>query len=287
MELEKGVQRWIVDISEWNPSPHQFSYALSFLPQHDHPSITRYVKLEDQKRALVSRLLQYALVHEVLGIPFDEIIIKRTFEGKPYLEGYKEDPKFPNFNFNASHHGDYVAIASEPVCIVGLDIVSHFISGNETVPEYIQNFSSYFSRLEWDYIVNAGSWDDMLSEFYRYWCLKEAFVKAIGTGVGHRLDSVEFHHIRWTHIFVKVDGKELKDWRFWLHDVGKRHTVAIARGHPRFATESYKKTLKRTDFDEEQYHLGLHLPNSSFVPRTVEQLIPNSGTTHPGLVSCR
>ncbi|KAL6989294.1 hypothetical protein U1Q18_015043, partial [Sarracenia purpurea var. burkii] len=85
MELEKGVQRWIVDISEWNPSPHQFSYVLSFLPQHDHPSITRYVKLEDQKRALVSRLLQYALVHEVLGIPFDEIIIKRTFEGKPYL----------------------------------------------------------------------------------------------------------------------------------------------------------------------------------------------------------
>ena len=47
--------------------------------------LARYVKSEDRKRALVSRLLQYALVHEVLGIPFDEIVIKRTVEGKPYL----------------------------------------------------------------------------------------------------------------------------------------------------------------------------------------------------------
>lgn len=47
--------------------------------------LLRYLKLEDRKRAIVSRLLQYALVHEVFGIPFDEIIIKRTVEGKPYL----------------------------------------------------------------------------------------------------------------------------------------------------------------------------------------------------------
>lgn len=78
------------------------------------------------------------------------------------------DHEFPNFNFNASHHGDYVAIASEPLCIVGLDIVSHSIPGKETIPEFIQIFCSYFSRLEWDSIMNAGSCDDMLNEFYRY-----------------------------------------------------------------------------------------------------------------------
>ncbi|GFZ11235.1 hypothetical protein Acr_22g0006330 [Actinidia rufa] len=227
MEIGKGVQRWVVDISQWDPSPHEFSHAMSFLPQHEHSSITRYVKSEDRKRALVSKLLQYALVHEVLGIPFDEIVIKRTVEGKPYLDGYKEDSELPNFNFNASHHGDYVAIASEPICIVGLDIVSHSIPEKETIPEFIQNFSSYFSRLEWDNIVNAGSFDDLLNEFYRYWCLKEAFVKAIGTGVGYRLDSVEFHHTRGTNIFVKVDGKVLKEWRFWLYDLGKRHTRTV------------------------------------------------------------
>uniref|UniRef100_A0A5B7AJU2 holo-[acyl-carrier-protein] synthase n=1 Tax=Davidia involucrata TaxID=16924 RepID=A0A5B7AJU2_DAVIN len=276
MELQKVVRRWLVDISQWNPFPHDFSFAMSFLPQQDHSSITRFVKMEDRKRALVSRLLQYALVHEVLGIPFDEIIIKRTAEGKPYLECDKVNWGFPNFNFNVSHHGDYVAIASEPICLVGLDIVSHFIPEKETVPEFIQNFSSYFSSLEWDKIINAGTCDEMLNEFYRYWCLKEAFVKAIGTGVGYRLDSVEFHHTSWTNLFVKVDGKELKDWRFWLFELGKRHSVSVARGHPRNATESYKKTLRQTQFGEEEYHLGLHLPNVSFVLRTVEELIPIS-----------
>ncbi|KAJ0908443.1 putative holo-[acyl-carrier-protein] synthase [Helianthus annuus] len=85
MEMEKCVQRWLVNASEWDPSPNEFWIAMSVLPQHEHSSITRFVKIEDRKRALVSRLLQYALVHQVVGLPFDEIVINRTPEGKPYL----------------------------------------------------------------------------------------------------------------------------------------------------------------------------------------------------------
>ncbi|XP_015058145.1 L-aminoadipate-semialdehyde dehydrogenase-phosphopantetheinyl transferase-like isoform X2 [Solanum pennellii] len=227
MDLEKGVHRWIVDISEWNPSPNYFSFAMSFLPQHELSSITRFFQMEDRKRALVSRLLQYALIHQVLGIPYNGIVIRRTAEGKPYLlwlersqECDKLNLEFPNFNFNASHHGDFVAIASEPICLVGLDVVSQTIPEKESVEEFIQSFSSYFSRLEWFNIISAGSSRQILSEFYRYWSVKEAFVKAIGDGVGYKLDTIEFHHKNWENIVVKVDGKELKDWRFWLLELG-------------------------------------------------------------------
>ncbi|KAK8548334.1 hypothetical protein V6N13_054861 [Hibiscus sabdariffa] len=271
--MEKGVQRWIVDISKWNPSSNDFSFALSLLPQTHHPSITRFVKMEDRKRALVSLLLQYALVHEVLGIRYSDTVINRTLEGKPFLErgGFSFD--IPNFNFNVSHHGDYVAIASEPLCLVGLDIVNFTIPEKETVQEYIQNFSSCFSSLEWDRIITAGSNEDVLTEFYRYWCLKEAYVKAIGSGLGYGLQNVEFHHINWTNISVKVDGVTNPRWRFWLFDLGKGHSVSIARGHPRSAVESYKRSLKRTEFDEEEYNVGLHLPNPRFAFKTVEELI--------------
>lgn len=170
MELEKGVQRWIVDLSEWNPSPNNFSFAMSFLPQHEHSSITRFFKMEDRKRALVSRLLQYALIHQVLGIPYNEIDIRRTAEGKPYLvylecgqECDKLNLELPNFNFNVSHHGDFVAIASEPICLVGLDIVAQTTPDKESVEEFIQSFSSYFSRFEWLNIINAGSSRQILS----------------------------------------------------------------------------------------------------------------------------
>lgn len=271
--MEKGVQRWVVDISKWDPTPHDFSFALYLLPQHHHSSIIKYVKLEDRKRALVSRLLQYALVHQVLGIPFEEITINRTIEGKPYLEIDKAGMDFPNFNFNVSHHGDYVAIASEPLCLVGLDIVSCTIPLRETIPEFVQNFSSYFSSFEWDNILNAGTSDEILIEFYRYWCLKEAYVKAIGIGVAYGLDKVEFHHTGWGNISVKIDGETMTEWKFWLFELGKRHWASVAKGHPKSATESYKRTLRQSDFDEEDYNKGLYLPDAPFLSKNVEQLI--------------
>ncbi|KAH7536937.1 hypothetical protein FEM48_Zijuj03G0039200 [Ziziphus jujuba var. spinosa] len=271
--MERGVQRWAVDISDWKPSFQDFSFALSLLPVQDCDSVTRFIKMEDRKRALVSRMLQYAIVHEVLGIPYGEIIIKRTLEGKPYLESGKHFQEFPNFNFNTSHHGDYVAIASEPLCLVGLDIVSNVIPWKETVTEFIQNFSSYFSNLEWDNIITSGNSNDILFEFYRYWSLKEAYVKATGSGLAYGLDRVEFHHTGWTNISVKIDGKAMPEWRFWISELGKGHLVSLARGHPRSAASNYKKTLDVTDFDEAEYHKGLNLPNTRFSLRNVEQLI--------------
>lgn len=279
--MEEGVQRWVVDISKWDPSPQEFSSVVSLLPQGEHSAITRFYRMEDRKRALVSRLLQYALVHQVLGTPFDEITINRTVEGKPYLEYEKVGLEFPNFNFNVSHQGDFVAIASEPLCLVGLDIVSFVIPEKETIIGFIQNFTPYFSSLEWGNIVNAGSCEDILVEFCRYWCLKEAYVKAIGSGLGYGLDKVEFHNTRWTNISVKINGEDMKEWGFWLFELGKRHWVSIARGHPRSACESFKRTLRRSEFNEEEYHLGFHLPNVDFSLRTVEQLISVlRGETH-------
>lgn len=49
--------------------------------------------------------------------------------------------------------------------------------------------------------------------------------------------------------------------------------VAIAKGHPRLATDSYRITLKGLEFDEEEYLADLLRPNASFVLKTVEELI--------------
>lgn len=59
----------------------------------------------------------------------------------------------------------------------------------------------------------------------RYWSLKEAYVKAIGTGITHGLDKVEFHRSSWANISVKIAGRATPEWRFWLSELGKRHLV--------------------------------------------------------------
>ncbi|KAG2622859.1 hypothetical protein PVAP13_3KG008700 [Panicum virgatum] len=164
-EETSGVRRWLVDIARWRPSPAQFDAAAALLPPHDRPAIYRFVKEDDRKRALFSRLLQYSLVRHVLHIPFRQISICRTPEGKPYLQ--KNCSTFPNFNFNTSHQGDYVGIASEPLCLVGLDIVSVSKPQGETTTEFISNFSSYLTDHEWSCIVRAGTPTEVLTEFYR------------------------------------------------------------------------------------------------------------------------
>ncbi|RLM58035.1 hypothetical protein C2845_PM18G14780 [Panicum miliaceum] len=270
-EEESGARRWLVDIARWRPSPAQFDAAAALLPPHERPAISRFVKEDDRKRALVSRLLQYSLVHHVLRIPFHQISICRTPEGKPYLNNCSTFPNF-NFNFNTSHQGDYVGIASEPICLVGLDIVSVSKPQGETTTEFISNFSSYLTDHEWDCIVRDATPSEVLTEFYRYWCLKEAFVKAIGAGVGFGLHRLEFHHEHWTNISIHVDGELSKKWRFWIFKLDEMHLASIAKGHPEDAVSSYKKTLSNANVVEEQLHSTLGSSEEAFTLWTVEQL---------------
>ncbi|CAN6348879.1 unnamed protein product [Urochloa humidicola] len=269
MEEEAGVRRWLVDITCWRPSPAQFDAAAALLPSHERPAIARFIKEDDRKRALVSRLLQYSLVRHVLRIPFHQINIRRTPEGKPYL---KKCSAFPNFNFNTSHQGDYVGIASEPLCLVGLDIVFISKPHGETTTEFVSNFTSYLTDREWSCIVRASTPSEVLTEFYRYWCLKEAFVKAIGAGVGFGLHRLEFHHEHWTNISIHIDGQVSKKWRFWLFKLDEMHSASIAKGNPEDAVSSYRETLSDVTVLEEELHSALESPEEAFTLQTVEQL---------------
>ncbi|KAL6640741.1 hypothetical protein ACP70R_021864 [Stipagrostis hirtigluma subsp. patula] len=235
---EGGVRRWLVDITRWRPSPAQFDAAAALLPPHERPAVAS---------------------------------IRRTVEGKPYLQD--RNATFPNFNFNASHQGDYVGIASEPLCLVGMDIVFISKPQGETVTEFISNFSSYLTDHEWDCVVRAGMPDEVLTEFYRYWCLKEAFVKAIGSGVGFGLHRLEFHHVHWTNICIHIDGKESRKWRFRLFKLDEMHLASIAKGNPEDAVSSYNKTLSTVIVGEEQLHATLEITEDAFTLWTVEQLI--------------
>lgn len=85
----------------------------------------------------------------------------------------------------------------------------------------------YLFFVNWGNKVKKNILPSNMVNLCRYWCLKEAFVKAMGTGVGYKLDDVEFHHMNWNNIFVEVAGKELKDWKFWLLDLGRNHSVSF------------------------------------------------------------
>lgn len=66
-----------------------------------------------------------------------------------------------------------------------------------------------------------------LNFFCRCWSLKEAFVKALGAGLGYGLHRLEFHHNNWTHISVDIDGVKSTEWRFWHFKIDNLHFVSL------------------------------------------------------------
>ena len=51
-------------------------------------------------------------------------------------------------------------------------------------------------------------------------------MKAIGSGMATGLEQVEFLHIEWNDIQVKVGGEILKEWRCWISELGNGHCVS-------------------------------------------------------------
>lgn len=64
-------------------------------------------------------------IHECLKISWADINLVRTDRGKPYLKNIDDIDKttYPNFNFNASHHGGFAVLATEPALTCGVDVM--------------------------------------------------------------------------------------------------------------------------------------------------------------------
>lgn len=97
--------------------------------------------------------------------------------GKPYIEGHG------NIFFNISHSGDYVMCAVSDR-EVGCDIQK---MGNAE-PGIAERF---FLPREYEAIVSQPEEEMQRKMFYRYWTLKESYLKVTGRGMSLPLDEFE------------------------------------------------------------------------------------------------
>lgn len=224
--------RWAVDITRWNPESSEMDFLLSLVPHEEAELCRKFHFFEDQKRAIVSRLLQRHAGASALGLPHDQVIIHRTKGKKPYVANDVHKDHAPNFNFSVSHEGDYVVLASEPLCICGCDVAAPQQlrrSKNQVFQEMLKSFEKQFTRNELECILmHAPDQGAMETAFRKHWSLKEAFVKAMGLGVAFDLGDVEFR-IQDSKAKAVVQGEVQEHWAFHLHELGKHHWVSVAR----------------------------------------------------------
>ncbi|KAE9012909.1 hypothetical protein PR003_g12048 [Phytophthora rubi] len=224
-----------VDVDEWNPSSPEWHGLLRQLPVHEQQQVTRFMFAKDQKLALASRLLQRQLIHELFGVDYDAIDIARTPENKPYWKRPAESPAPPWWNYNVSHHGTIVAIVSDSRALVGVDVVqiTDRPKRKTSVDEFFRAFADHFNPGEWRYIRETEDEDGQYSRFYRLWSLKEAYIKAVGIGLGFSLLRAEFICVDTTredHWELLLDGQRASEWHFNCAQIDAKHVASVAIG---------------------------------------------------------
>ena len=146
------------------------AYALASLARRE--KVDRYRNEKVRRRSLaVEVLLQYGL--QQAGCDVTQATFVYSEEGKPYLAG-------KNPCFNLSHSGDW-AVCAIAGSEVGCD-VEKVTTSNLGIAE------RFFCKEEYDDIAVQPSGDAQAERFFRYWTLKESFMKATGLGMKVGLD---------------------------------------------------------------------------------------------------
>ncbi|MDR0913008.1 MAG: 4'-phosphopantetheinyl transferase superfamily protein [Methanobrevibacter sp.] len=168
--------------------------------------IDNFVFLKDKKLSAGGELL----LNYVLKTKYN--IKNPTYNvndyGKPYLVDY------PNIHFNISHSGDYVVCGVSKFPI-GVDI--EFISDKFD----LKIAKKYFHEKEYEYILNHTN---QKYSFFKFWVLKESYLKNIGFGLNENLKSFIFDVDTIDNDNIHILGKSHK---FALFEIENKYLLAI------------------------------------------------------------
>ena len=109
---------------------------------------------------------------------------------------------------------------------------------NKSADEYINSMAKSASAEELRQMRGQATEAMKMTMFYRYWCLKEAVLKATGEGIVNDLSRYDFRidpNDRYkqgcflTSTTVLADGKLQNQWVFEESFVDKTHAIAVCR----------------------------------------------------------
>lgn len=193
----------MIELAYCNVENLDLKKAYNLVSKNRQEKIDFYRFDKDKKLSCGAYLLLKKLLAEK---NITDPIFKTEKYGKAYISNHE------NIHFNLSHSGKIVLCAISDM-EVGADV------------EYIDReidlniAKHYFYNREYENIMNAKNRPE---EFFKYWVLKESYMKYTGLGMNLNLDSFEI--IIEDKIRLKNDNSNLK---FSLFDI-EDYKIAIA-----------------------------------------------------------
>lgn len=155
--------------------------SASLLSAAERERARRFAFGRDARRFIVGRGRLRQLLGARLGVRPESVQLIYGARGKPALANAGRN----SLRFNLSHRDDLAVYALSWGCEVGIDV-----EAIRPLPDADAVAARFFSRPE-HAAYRALDPRDRLLGFFQCWTRKEAFIKALGEGLSHPLDSFD------------------------------------------------------------------------------------------------
>lgn len=174
--------------------------------------------IKDRNNCIITLVLLKKLLGYYLDKLPSEIILSYTKYNKPYL-------KHCDLKFNLSHSGNLLLIGVALNYDIGVDVEK-----TEYFPEMDGVAKNFFSNYEYQSFIRLNE-DQKIEGFFNCWTRKEAFIKAIGSGLSYSLKEFDVTLIPEEEarlIKVKNDETEGESWSLFSFDIMSNYKAAVA-----------------------------------------------------------
>jgi len=167
------VDLWLAKLDEF---PEEEGNHLSV---EEQARAERFIYQKHKNLFIKRRSILRKLLSSYLSIKPNEIVIKQTNLGKPYVANVGTE-----IFFNISHSKDYVLYGFSREAELGVDI--EFLNADIEA----ELISKHFFSSEEITLIRSSKGEYKTDAFFRLWCIKEAYIKLVGKGLSFPLDQV-------------------------------------------------------------------------------------------------
>lgn len=207
-----AVHVWRIELGQPLEVVDEFENLLS---EEERQRAGRFRFLRDRRAFTVAKGATRRILAHYMGADPRSLTFEHGTFGKPFLRSRE-------LRFNLSHSGEFALLAVAREREVGVDVEQiREIEDAAMIAE--RNFSPGESRKLCPVLGSALG----ATAFFNCWTRKEAFIKAIGEGLSHPLDSFEVTFLPQEEVELRLEGTTTHRWMLKTLSVSERYSAAL------------------------------------------------------------
>jgi 4'-phosphopantetheinyl transferase len=212
-----SVHVWLIELAQPASVVNELE---SLLAEEERERAGRFHFARDRRGFTVAKGATRQILARYLNAEPHALLFDKGAFGKPFLRS-------GDLRFNLSHSGELALLAVASGVEVGVDIEEiRTLEDAATIAE------RFFSPGESGKLRTVLGSDAVEVAFFNCWTRKEAFIKALGEGLSHPLDTFEVTFLPNEKVELRVDATETHRWSLSTLSVPDRYSAALVVERP-------------------------------------------------------